>query len=104
MNTFSFIRCRDLPLGTWVCSHNDDDGSSDDDNNSNTNDDDRTMCIASTYDSFLLSKGVGNRPLQERRTNRSMGFFCLLLYTFYVCSCTLVSNPLCLTYENVLFY
>ena len=34
MNTFSFFRCRELPLGNWVCNHNDDDGSSDDDNNS----------------------------------------------------------------------
>ena len=75
MNTFSFIRCRELPLGTWVCNHNDDDGSSDDDNNSNTNDDDRTMCIANTYDSFLHSNGVGNRSLQEPRTDRYYGIF-----------------------------
>ena len=75
MNTFSFIRCRDLPLGTWVCNHNDDDGSSDDDNNSNTNDDDRTMCIASTYDSFLLSNGVCNISLQEPKTDRYYRIF-----------------------------
>ena len=54
MKTFSFSRCRELPLGTWVCRHYDDDGNNDDDNNNNnTNDDDRTMCIANTYDSFL---------------------------------------------------
>ena len=48
MKTFSLIGCRELSLGTWVCSHNDDDVSSDDDNNSTTDDNDRTMCISST--------------------------------------------------------
>ena len=75
VNIFSFIGCRGLPLGTWACNHNNNDGSSDDDNNSNTNDDDRTMCIASTYDSFLLSNGVGNISLQEPKTDRYYGIF-----------------------------
>ena len=33
------------------------------------------MCIASTYDSFLLSNGVRNRSLQEPRADRYYGIF-----------------------------